>query len=90
MDLQRSLLIGAIAVLSFMLLTKWVDFKDARTSALTQENTRLSATDTPVPELPSSEVAQTEDDLPSVAETVPTATGRAGGHQQWAHSPGTL
>ena len=57
MDLQRSLLIGAIAVLSFMLLTKWVDFKDARTSALTQENTRLSATDTPVPELPSSEVA---------------------------------
>jgi YidC/Oxa1 family membrane protein insertase len=74
MDLQRSLLIGAIAVLTFMLLTKWVDFKDARTSALTQENARLSATDTPVPELPSTEVKQTEDDLPSVAETVPTAT----------------
>jgi len=74
MDLQRSLLIGAIAVLTFMLLTKWVDFKDARTSALTQENARLSATDTPVPELPSTEVTQTEDDLPSVGETVPTAT----------------
>ena len=30
MDLQRSLLIGAIAVLGFMLLTEWVQFKDAR------------------------------------------------------------
>ena len=30
MDLQRSLLIGAAAVLSFMLLTEWVAFKEAR------------------------------------------------------------
>ena len=45
MDLQRSLLIGAIAVLSFMLLTKWVDFKDAKTSTQTQEKTRLISAD---------------------------------------------
>jgi YidC/Oxa1 family membrane protein insertase len=32
MDLQRSLLIGAIAVLSFMLLTEWVAFKDEKTA----------------------------------------------------------
>ncbi len=32
MDLQRSLLIGAIAVLSFMLLTEWVGFKESKQS----------------------------------------------------------
>jgi len=33
MDLQRSLLIGAIAVLSFMLLTEWVSFKEDHAAA---------------------------------------------------------
>jgi YidC/Oxa1 family membrane protein insertase len=33
MDLQRSLLIGAIAVLSFMLLTEWVAFKEEKARA---------------------------------------------------------
>ncbi len=66
MDLQRSLLIGAIAVLSFMLLTKWVDFKDTRISAQNQESTRLSAPDSPVPELPSAETAQAAEDLPTM------------------------
>ncbi len=73
MDLQRSLLIGAIAVLSFMLLTKWVDFKDDRTSALTQESTRLTAPGSPTPDLPASESTQTGEDLPSVADSVPQA-----------------
>ena len=41
MDLQRSLLIGAIAVLSFMLLTEWVAFKDERTQADDAQTTRL-------------------------------------------------
>ena len=40
MDLQRTLLIGAIAVLSFMLLTEWVAFKDQRAPA-SQESSRL-------------------------------------------------
>ena len=66
MDLQRSLLIGAIAVLSFMLLTKWVDFQDARTSAQHQESTRLSATESQVPDLPSAASAEVAEDLPSM------------------------
>jgi len=74
MDLQRSLLIGAIAVLSFMLLTKWVDFKDARTSALTQENTRLTAPGKPAPDLPATDAVQAEEDLPSMADSVPSVT----------------
>ena len=41
MDLQRTLLIGAIAVLSFMLLTEWVAFKDAKNSAASGETARL-------------------------------------------------
>ena len=41
MDLQRSLLIGAIAVLSFMLLTEWVAFKEDRTDTAAQETSRL-------------------------------------------------
>lgn len=35
MDLQRSLLIGAIAVLSFMLLTEWVAFQEENTETPT-------------------------------------------------------
>jgi len=69
MDLQRSLLIGAIAVLSFMLLTKWVDFQDARTSAQHQESTRLSATESQVPDLPSAASAEVAEDLPSMDDT---------------------
>lgn len=41
MDLQRSLLIGAIAVLSFMLLTEWVSFKEEKTAATAQVSSRL-------------------------------------------------
>jgi len=33
MDFQRTLIIGVIAVLSFMLLTEWVDFKETRNQA---------------------------------------------------------
>jgi len=51
MDLQRTLLIGAIAVLSFMLLTEWVAFRDAKKAAAAPETTRLV---TDVNELPAS------------------------------------
>ncbi len=44
MDLQRTLLIGAIAVLSFMLLTEWVAFTDAKHADSVQEASRLSPT----------------------------------------------
>ena len=42
MDIQRSLLIGAAVLLSFMLLTEWVAFKDERTAPATAE-ARLTA-----------------------------------------------
>ncbi len=73
MDLQRSLLIGAIAVLSFMLLTNWVNFKDAKTSAQTHESTRLISADpaATTPDLPVANVAKTAEDLPSMADTTP-------------------
>ena len=53
MDLQRTLLIGAIAVLSFMLLTEWVAFKDDKTATETAQTTRLIANgESGVAELP--------------------------------------
>lgn len=68
MDLQRSLLIGAIAVLSVMLLTEWVNFKDARKATVAQETSRLisNASDTPsaLPELEVETPAAMEEDIP--------------------------
>ncbi|MBP6699779.1 MAG: membrane protein insertase YidC [Halioglobus sp.] len=82
MDLQRSLLIGALAVLSFMLLTKWVDFKDTRTAADSVENVRLSADPAvSTPELPVASVAEpassSSDDLPSVTDSAPATAAPA-------------
>ncbi len=37
MDFQRYLLIGAVAVLSFMLLTEWVQFKDQQSAEQTEQ-----------------------------------------------------
>ena len=45
MDLQRSLLIGVIAVLSFMLLTNWVAFNDKHKAA--QVNAQYAQPNTP-------------------------------------------
>jgi YidC/Oxa1 family membrane protein insertase len=77
MDLQRSLLIGAIAVLSFMLLTKWVDFKDAdaKSVAQVQDDNRLisssnSTSSSDAPALPDS--SSSEEDLPQLTEPVTT------------------
>ena len=74
MDLQRSLLIGAIAVLSFMLLTEWVAFKDDKAAIETAQATRLIAnTDSNTAELP--QVSEptlfaTDDDVPSTPELI--------------------
>jgi YidC/Oxa1 family membrane protein insertase len=73
MDLQRTLLIGAIALLSFMLLTEWVAFKDARTAETVQDSSRLLDSDNYVgslPETPESiPAASNEDeDLPSLPQ----------------------
>ncbi|MCR9105363.1 MAG: membrane protein insertase YidC [Gammaproteobacteria bacterium] len=75
MDLQRTLLIGAIAALSFMLLTEWVAFKDEKTSSVVQESSRLIADDDR-PALSSladaGDDALDNDELPAP----PTATGQ--------------
>ncbi|MFT4767794.1 MAG: YidC/Oxa1 family membrane protein insertase, partial [Glaciecola sp.] len=42
MDIQRTLLIGAIMLLSFMLLTEWVNFQDIKAEVVSTE-TRLTA-----------------------------------------------
>ena len=72
MDLQRSLLIGAIAVLSFMLLTEWVAFKEEKTAAANQTSRIISNDDSPrssnLPELPS-------EDTPADSDEIPTAPG---------------
>ena len=68
MDLQRSLLIGAIAVLSFMLLTEWVAFKDER-APMPEQSSRLingaetAETDLPEPAAPNK---PSEEDLPDI------------------------
>jgi YidC/Oxa1 family membrane protein insertase len=70
MDLQRSLLIGAIAVLSFVLLTQWVSFKDARTATSVQENSRLMVNKDEVPpNLPEPSAKP----LATAAEEIPVA-----------------
>ena len=70
MDLQRSLLIGAIAVLSFMLLTEWVSFKDSKAAAVRQETPHLisnAAEDVPgAPQTAAAPLTNTSDeDLPT-------------------------
>ncbi len=69
MDLQRTLLIGAIALLSFMLLTEWVAFKDSRNAVTAGESERLiSNGDTAGAELPESlpdTAANADEDLPA-------------------------
>ncbi|KGE04435.1 membrane protein insertase YidC [Pseudohaliea rubra] len=67
MDIQRTLLIGAIALLSFMLLTEWVAFRDAREASVTPATQRLTADTTEVDRAPgggSSETPAT-DELPA-------------------------
>jgi len=90
MDFQRYILIAAIAILSFMLLTEWVQFKEqkkAETSSATYRqqtvaNTNDSLSDTNV-SLPDATVTDNTsvgvDDLPTAqpivqTEAVPTAS----------------
>lgn len=70
MDFQRYLLIGAIAVLSFMLLTEWVQFKEQRSgtdvvAAYQQSNQTDEAASTVPTSFAASNDLATTDDLPS-------------------------
>jgi len=82
MDLQRSLLIGAIAVLSFMLLTEWVAFKDEKTSAVAESSSRIitqnlnDVSETPIAPRENFEADLSDDDIPvavtAESSSVPT------------------
>jgi len=61
MDVQRLLLIGAAAALSFMLLTEWVAFKEAKAKPESGNATRLSSQQPP----PLQDDLTTVSDLPS-------------------------
>jgi len=78
MDLQRSLLIGAIAVLSVMLLTEWVAFKDAKTATVAQETSRLISNSGDVgstlPELEVETPVAMEEDIPVDPDAVGAAS----------------
>ncbi|MEZ5570620.1 MAG: membrane protein insertase YidC [Halioglobus sp.] len=88
MDLQRTLLIGAIGVLSFLLLTQWVAFKDAKTSTSLQQTTRIISdgedVPTTVPKDSGAMPSASAEDIPlppehptEIAETASTATAAA-------------
>ncbi len=70
MDVIRSLLIGVIAVLSFMLLTEWVKFKQERAPAALPPSASVQAA-TPA-ELPSAPTDSGAADIP-VVDAPPTA-----------------
>ncbi len=79
MDFQRTLLIGAIALLSFMLLTEWVAFKDAKTTAaqptasrlISSEPDGLPAANSELPLAPAVTAPGTGDeDLPQAPEAI--------------------
>jgi YidC/Oxa1 family membrane protein insertase len=72
MDLTRSLLIGVIAVISFMLLTKWVSFKEERLATTPQPAAQAAETATPadvdLPAVPAADPVSTAEDIPSVEQ----------------------
>ncbi len=79
MDVIRSLLIGVIAVLSFMLLTEWVNFKEARAPAAIPPST-AAAPASGLAELPQAPTPAASDDIPVVetpsSAAMPTPTAR--------------
>jgi YidC/Oxa1 family membrane protein insertase len=90
MDLQRSLLIGAIAILSFMLLTEWVAFKDDRATEQQQSNRLIGNGGTGTPDVQEPATPEyAEEDLPDtpVEEKGETAADAAATD---ATDPGTI
>ncbi|KAA1190539.1 membrane protein insertase YidC [Pseudohalioglobus sediminis] len=85
MDLQRSLLIGAIVLLSFMLLTEWVAFKDEKSAATEQQATRLINADQPQAE--TIELPDTADIPPAATEDIPSVPGAADQDNEVASVP---
>ena len=91
MDLQRSLLIGVIAVLSFMLLTEWVAFTGEREAQAVTPQTRLTDSGTgiasasgqaDIPVTLDAPAVESSDDLPTLepetTEAAPQSSSNAG------------
>ncbi|MEZ5554290.1 membrane protein insertase YidC [Haliea sp.] len=76
MDFQRTLLIGAIALLSFMLLTEWVAFKDAKTTAEQPVASRL--------------ITAEPDSLPEPAAALPATTAADSGNEDLPQAPESI
>lgn len=80
MDIQRALLIGAIVLLSFMLLSEWVNFRAARESS-SDTAQRLTGPIAPEPSLDTAELPEQKvfdrrdekgsEDLPSIESEQP-------------------
>ena len=68
MDIQRTLLIGAIALLSFMLLSEWVAFKEAREADAAPVTQRLTANSPPAPASPEERTRADADAVPTAGE----------------------
>ena len=99
MDIQRTLLIGVVLLLSFMLLNEWVAFRaetgqqgptQARLTALpasapTVDATGVASGDTDLPAAPAPEMvaSTTPDDLPTIADNTPAG-------ETTAATPGTV
>ncbi len=83
MDLQRSLLIGAIAVLSFMLLTEWQTFKNEKSAVVAESTSRIISNtnnlDSASLEVPLSITSDdfSEDDIPQAEEIINPDTAPA-------------
>ncbi|MFT6957269.1 MAG: YidC/Oxa1 family membrane protein insertase [Halieaceae bacterium] len=76
MDLQRSLLIGVIAVLSFMMLTEWVAFKDDRISQGVTASARLTETVQGAFDAPLTEAPAAGDDIPVAPDLVQSTSSQ--------------
>jgi YidC/Oxa1 family membrane protein insertase len=71
MDFVRASLIGVIAVLSFMLLTEWVNFKQQHSSPTVRPAAISASNNDEMPEVssaPAASEADTVEDIPSVAQ----------------------
>ena len=66
-DIQRYLIIGAIAVLSFMLLTEWVQFREQADARPPAEPSQVAAQGSTVPVV-SEDATLSDDELPVTTE----------------------
>jgi YidC/Oxa1 family membrane protein insertase len=77
MDLQRTLLIGVIGVLSFLLLTEWIPFKEQRAAEMPAARVQPAPVNTlsdfPAEDAPPAQ-EQGTDDLPSISTAQVSST----------------